>query len=142
VRARKPPHPSAPPPAPLQLRENRPHRRVASRVVRPRAIERFVEYFQFSDLRNIEQWLALLAALQLVNTQQFGSPCPDPVALRFNQARLSVVQEAQSPLLFNRVHEHWVHIVHRRSLSSFNPAYARQQLQPRSGARQEKESCP
>jgi len=59
-----------------------------------------------------------------VSAQQFGSSCPNPVALRLNKARSSVVLEAQSSLLLNRSHEHLVHVIHRDSLSRFAPAYA------------------
>lgn len=109
----------------LQLREDHIHRRVISFVVRARADEHLIEHLEVSDLGNVEERLALFAALQLMSAQQFGSPYADPVALRFDKSRSPVVQKAQSLPLLNRPYEHLIHVNRRRSLSGLNAGYAR-----------------
>ena len=75
----------------LQLRKDRLHCRVVFLVVWSGMVERLIEHFRIDDLGDVEEWLALTAALQLMTTQQFGSASAYSVTLRLNQARFSVV---------------------------------------------------
>ena len=56
--------------------------------------EGLVEDFEIDDLGNVEEGLALRAALQLMNAQQFGAARADSITLRLNKSRPVVVHEA------------------------------------------------
>jgi hypothetical protein len=78
----------------VQAREDRLHCRVVFLVVWSGTIEGLIEHLKINDLGDVEKWFALRAALQLVSTQQFGSPTANSVTLRLNESRFSVVDEA------------------------------------------------
>src|SRR5690348_7802491 len=94
-----------------KLRKNFPHRGIVALVVRSGLLEAFIEHLQTADLRHVEQRLGLRSAFQLVRAQQFGAAEADAVALRLDQSRDAVIDEAQAALLANgaidRAHGHW-----------------------------------
>jgi hypothetical protein len=110
----------------LQLREDFFHRRIASPVIWSGKLEHFSEYLKILDFRNREERFTLLTTLQLVNTQEFRSLCPNPVALRLNESCFAVVQEPEPSLLMNRRHQKFVHFgdtADRFASASISPAW-------------------
>jgi len=92
-----------------QLTKDGHHRRIVLLIVGARSFEVFFECDQIAYFGYVKQRLPLRAALYLMYAQQFSSSGAHAIALRFRQARRSIVGKTESALFLDCIDDNLIH---------------------------------